>query len=221
MHLTSMVWLTNPLRIFKSEAPTWAQLEVSCVECSSNLLLQLQNNLDYTDSAKERDYKKCGFFVSLPRVKFHPSCSTFVPNILLMILSFSLAHQVLSLRSWMLACWNLGETFCNLNLYLPWRAASTYQSTGGEFGMRWPTRPRCTGSEIPGLGWKNLTQELQIHVVSWGGDWFSKDSFLRVLEDMKQIRSRVIFNTLHVRAWDGRLKERLSWNGVKTELGLT
>lgn len=109
------------------------------------------------------------FVAGLFRVKFHPSCSTFVPNILPMILSFSLAHQVLNLRSWTLACWNLGETFCNLNLSLPWRAANTYQSTGGEFRMRWPTRARCAGSEISGLGWKNLTQELQIRVISCGG----------------------------------------------------
>lgn len=35
--------------------------------------------------------------------------------------------------------------------------------------MRWPTRVRCAGSEIPGLGWKNLTQELQICVAACGG----------------------------------------------------
>lgn len=55
MHLISVVWLTNLLTIFKSEAPTWAQPEVSHMEYFSNLLLQLQNNLDYADSAKERD----------------------------------------------------------------------------------------------------------------------------------------------------------------------
>lgn len=58
-HLTFMVWLTNLLTIFKSGVPTCTQLEVSCMEYFSDLLLELQNNLDYSDSEKERDYTKC------------------------------------------------------------------------------------------------------------------------------------------------------------------
>lgn len=49
----------KPSDNFKPEVPTRAQLEVSCMEYFSNLLLELQNNLDYTDSAKERDDTKC------------------------------------------------------------------------------------------------------------------------------------------------------------------
>lgn len=161
------------------------------------------------------------FVFRLSRVKFHPSCSTFVPNILLMLLSFSLAHQVLSLHSWMLACWNLGETFCNLNLYLPWRAANTYQSTGGEFGMRWPAHARWTGSEIPGLGWKNLTQELQIRVVSCGRRrerglvlrGLSSQGFRRHKSRSVHVCSAVTFTTLRVCAWAGEAQgeAELKW----------
>lgn len=148
---------------------------------------------------------------SLSRVKFHLFCSTFVPNVMLMSLSFSLAHQVFYLHSWMLACWNLGETFCNLNLSLPWRAASAYQSTGGEFGMRWPTRARCTGSEIPGLGWKNLTQELQIRVLSCEGGrerglvlkGLSSQGFRRHKADWFTCAVLWPFNASHPRAWAG------------------
>lgn len=170
------------------------------------------------------------FVVSLSRVKFHPSCSTFVPNILLMLLSFSLAHQGLNLRSWMFACWNLGETFCNLNLYLPWRAANTYQSTGGEFGMRWPTHACCTGSEIPGLGWKNLTQELQIRVVSWGGrherglvlKGLSSQGFRRHKADLLACAVPwLLTRYLYVHGLREAQGERLSSNGVTTELGLS
>lgn len=167
-----MVWVSlNLLPDFKSEYPTWTQLEASHAEYFSNPLSQLQRNLDYSDSAKERDYTKCILLSLLPEWNSVLPCRVqyLCPQNYGVMLIDLLLFICIPSKSWIFVLEHLHWERPSVTLSLTCHGEQLTQTKGLVESCGADSRPaRSTGNEIPGLSWKNVTEEFKICLLSCG-----------------------------------------------------